>query len=166
MSDRIVGMMAGMPLQVGDAENDLRGSRASACRPLRWQSEHQRLPGHVETGGIARSGDVALIGVRGMLPGTAITLGIRPEFLRLRTPGINTLDAVVERLEILGAEVRLARPDGATAASVAKLTPAEAAGIPPGDRVALGFARNVLIFATDGQRIRQTAASRAEPAHA
>ena len=168
MADRVAVMIGGHLLQLASPQAIYEDPAHLDVARFVGSPRINLISATVDTGGFARSGDVALIGVRGMLPGTAITLGIRPEFLRLRTPGTNTLDAVVERLEFLGSEVLVfARPDGATEASVAKLTPAEAAGIAPGQRVALGFEpANVLIFAPDGQRIRQPAAARRpEAAH-
>jgi multiple sugar transport system ATP-binding protein len=79
-----------------------------------------------------------------------VTLGVRPEAMRLATQGI---PAEVTRIERLGAEVILhAAIPGIAAPALARLAPEHVAGLAPGDAVALMPAR-AMLFDAEGWRL-------------
>jgi multiple sugar transport system ATP-binding protein len=109
---------------------------------------------------LANDGVVAFGGVRlGLketgLAGRAVTLGIRPEFVRLSEKREDALAARVERIEFLGSEVILySRLDAIGETIIAKLSPADAAGIASGSPVWLTLSPDrALVFAEDGRRL-------------
>jgi multiple sugar transport system ATP-binding protein len=87
---------------------------------------------------------------------TPVSLAIRPEFVRLADKAQNGLSAHVERIEYLGSEVILyCKLDAIGEIMIAKLTPAEAAGVSAGMPVNLSLSSDkALIFAEDGRRIQ------------
>jgi multiple sugar transport system ATP-binding protein len=98
-------------------------------------------------------GRVLVDGVEAM-PGTAVTLGVRPEALRFLMPGQPGLTATVRRLEFLGSEllVFLTLADGAEL--VAKTAPALAAELAPGSSATLAVdAADILVFGPEGRRL-------------
>jgi multiple sugar transport system ATP-binding protein len=112
---------------------------------------------------LAEGGMVAFGGIRMALAddeaaGTAVTIGIRPEFVRLTDNVQDALAAHVERIEFLGSEVILySKLDAIGETMIAKLTPAEAAGLAIGKPVALTLSPDkAMVFAADGRRLRAT----------
>jgi multiple sugar transport system ATP-binding protein len=112
---------------------------------------------------LAEGGMVAFGGIRMALAdddaaGTSVTLGIRPEFVRLSDNGHDALAAHVERIEFLGSEVILyCKLDAIGETIIAKLTPVEAAGVTVGKPVALTLSPDkAMVFAGDGRRLRAT----------
>ena len=94
--------------------------------------------------------------------GGAVTLGVRPEALRLANQGI---PAAVTRIERLGAEVILhAAIPGIEAAALARLSPEHVAGLAPGDGVALMPAR-AMLFDAAGARLPLHAERREHALH-
>ncbi|OBQ74566.1 ABC transporter ATP-binding protein [Mesorhizobium erdmanii] len=98
-----------------------------------------------------------------------VSLGIRPEFVKLSPSGRSGLAGRIERLEFLGSEVIAhCRLDASGEIVIAKLAPHEArdliAGMPVG---VLLPAEQAMIFAPEGRRLRvaDTASARQEPAY-
>ncbi|MFZ4410155.1 MAG: ABC transporter ATP-binding protein [Paracraurococcus sp.] len=156
MADRVAVMMGGALLQVG------------APREVYEQPADLRVAGFL---GSPRINTLAVLGTPGGLrlgalelplapqagAGTTPTLGLRPEALRLASPGspAPALRAQVEHLEYLGAELLVhARLAETEATVVARLPLAEAAGLSVGAATTLtadwGAA---LLFDTAGRRV-------------
>ena len=163
MSDRVAVMMAGRLLQLGTP------------REVYAQPAHLRVAAFL---GSPRINALAAVAGEGRMmrralalplatpaaPGTPLTLALRPEALRLGGP--RGLPARVEHLEFLGAELLLMpgrRPAGA--ALIARLGPAEAAGLGIGQPVTLApdWAA-ALVFDAAGRRLG-VASRQDAPAH-
>ena len=90
-----------------------------------------------------------------------VTLGIRPEFVALvATAGRTRLAARVERIEFLGSEVIVyCQLDAIGESMIAKLTPAEAAGVAAGNAGGAHLCRRTGRWSSppDGQRLPQRA---------
>jgi multiple sugar transport system ATP-binding protein len=84
-----------------------------------------------------------------------VTLGVRPEFMRLRTDGQGALAARVERLEFLGSEVIVfAKLAAIGETMLAKVAPGEARGLVAGQPIGLDMdPAHVMLFAEDGRRL-------------
>ncbi|GHD14673.1 ABC transporter ATP-binding protein [Tianweitania populi] len=89
--------------------------------------------------------------------GSEVTLGIRPEFVSVSREG-RGLPALVERVEFLGSEIIVySRLEQSGDTMIAKLTPAEGAGLSTGKRIHLAAApERLFVFAEDGRRLRST----------
>jgi multiple sugar transport system ATP-binding protein len=85
-----------------------------------------------------------------------VSLGIRPEYLRVTSPGGGTLDATVDVLEYLGADTPLIVDAGpAGRLTVLSGGPTD---LRPGDLVALApWQPCMRLFDSDGQALRQDA---------
>jgi len=82
--------------------------------------------------------------------GGKVTLGVRPEALRLSPEGI---PAEVTRIERLGADVILhAEIPGIAAHALARLSPEDVAGLTPGAPIGL-MAVRALLFDAEGARM-------------
>ena len=79
--------------------------------------------------------------------------------MRLAAEGETSLPARIERLEFLGSEVILfCRLNAIGETVLAKLAPADAAGLAAGMTVALSFQPDkAMVFAADGRRLRTSA---------
>lgn len=146
MADRVAVMREGRVLQIAapqalyDEPASLEVARFVGSPPM------NALPARIMPDGRIEVADV-------VLPfraerGGAVTLGVRPEALRVADHGI---PGVVTRIERLGAEVILhAAILGMPA--LARLAPEHVAGLAPGDGVSLMPAR-ALLFDAQGQRL-------------
>jgi multiple sugar transport system ATP-binding protein len=102
--------------------------------------------------------------------GAPVTIGIRPEFVRVHRTGQQGLPARIDRIEFLGSEIILyCRLDAIGEPVVAKLSPAEGVGLAAGMPVRLEFsAGHLFVFAENGRRLPSTpvdAPVRLETAH-
>ena len=148
MADRVAVMQQGRVLQIAapqalyDDPVSLEVARFVGSPPMNAFAARLAPEGRIEVAGAA-------------LPfraeqGGAVTLGVRPEALRLAPHGIA---ATVTRIERLGAEAILhAAIPGIAADALARLAPEHVAGLAPGDTVSLMPAR-ALLFGADGQRL-------------
>ncbi|MEI6115509.1 MAG: ABC transporter ATP-binding protein [Burkholderiales bacterium] len=155
MADRVAVMRDGRVLQVAvpqalyDDPASLEVARFVGSPPM------NALPARVALDGRVMVADVPLP-FRAQA-GRVVTLGVRPEALRLAEQGI---PAEVMRIERLGAEVILhAAIPGIAAHALARLAPEHVAGLAPGDAVALMPARAIL-FDAEGQRLTLSAERR------
>ena len=140
MADRVAVMIGGTLLQIGSPQ------------------EIYDDPAHLDVARFIGNPRINLLPGR-TGPDGAVTLGIRPEKLALRPCAPEAAEATVSRLEFLGSEVLVfARLVEGGDEIVAKRTPAEAAGLRPGQPVVLvpdpGAA---LAFAADGRRLADPA---------
>ncbi|TIT42226.1 MAG: ABC transporter ATP-binding protein, partial [Mesorhizobium sp.] len=122
---------------------------------------------------LAENGRVDFSGIRlALLEKVAngpVSLGIRPEFVKLSPSGRSGLAGRIERLEFLGSEVIAhCRLDASGDVVIAKLAPHEAreliAGMPVG---ILLSPEQAMVFGPEGRRLRTASAApaRQEPAY-
>ncbi len=156
MADRVAVMMGGELLQLGtpravyEQPADLRVAGFLGSPRINTLAV-QATPGRLRLGALelplAPQTDA----------GTALTLGLRPEALRLASPGSAApgLPVRVEHLEYLGAELLVhARMANAEAALVARLPLAEAAGLAVGAATTLAADWGAaLLFDAAGRRV-------------
>ena len=133
MADRVAVMIGGALLQVGTPE-DVYGD-----------------PAHVEVARFVGNPRINLL--PGDAPGVAC-LGVRPERLGLRPCAPENAQAAVSRLEFLGSEVLVFARLAGGEEVVAKVAPGTAAGLRPGQPVALAIEPGAaLAFGPDGARL-------------
>ena len=155
MADRVAVMIGGNLLQLASPQVIYDDPAHIEVARFVGQPRINVVPALAENG-IVSFGDVRL-GLK--VPDasrTPVNLAIRPEFVRLADKAQNGLAAHVERIEFLGSEVILyCKLDAIGEIMIAKLTPAEAAGVSAGMPVNLSLSSDkALIFAEDGRRIQ------------
>ena len=155
MADRVAVMIGGNLLQLASPQVIYDDPAHIEVARFVGQPRINVAPALAENG-IVSFGDVRL-GLK--VPDasrTPVNLAIRPEFVRLADKAQNGLAAHVERIEFLGSEVILyCKLDAIGEIMIAKLTPAEAAGVSAGMPVNLSLSSDkALIFAEDGRRIQ------------
>ncbi|ODA95978.1 glycerol-3-phosphate ABC transporter ATP-binding protein [Mesorhizobium sp. SEMIA 3007] len=120
---------------------------------------------------LAENGRVGFEGIRlALLEKVAngpVSLGIRPEFVKLSPSGRSGLAGRIERLEFLGSEVIAhCRLDASGDSVVAKLAPQEARDLIAGMKVGVVLApEQAMVFGPEGKRLRIAASARQEPAY-
>jgi multiple sugar transport system ATP-binding protein len=158
MADRVAVMIGGRLLQLATPQAIYDDPAHIEVARFVGQPRINLLPARVD-GATVAFGDARLALEEAGLAGSEVTLGIRPEFVRLAGDRPGALSGRIERMEFLGSEVILfCRLDAIGEAVVAKVAPAEAAGLAAGVPVALSFAPDkALVFAPDGRRLRAAA---------
>ncbi|ANY85202.1 glycerol-3-phosphate ABC transporter ATP-binding protein (plasmid) [Microvirga ossetica] len=155
MADRVAVMMAGRLLQFDTPEEIYRNPAHLEVARFIGSPQINLLTGEVDAAhGVRIGGRLFAEGVKAT-PGSSVTIGIRPEALKLSGAGQAGLGSSVRRIEFLGSEtlvfVELA---GGGASLVAKLTPTEALAFGPGQPITISVAsENVLVFGADGARL-------------
>ncbi len=154
MSDRIVLIVAGTPLQIGSPDaiygdpDDLRVAQFMGTPRINV------LPAVATNGGLDVLGTTLPLPA-GVAPGTRLQLGIRPGRLAAATgqPGVTGRLAFRENL---GSDLFLhVHVEGAGAPLVAHCDPSESGAWRIGEPVTLAIApRHVLLFGMDGRRLR------------
>jgi len=167
MADRVAVMIGGNLLQLAAPETIYNDPAHVEVARFVGQPRINILPA------VAENGRIDLEGIRLALSDKAangpVSLGIRPEFVKLSADGRVGLGGRVERLEFLGSEVIVhCRLEAAGDAIVAKLTPQEARGLAAG--VSTGVVlppEQAMVFGPDGKRLRATpvVTARQEPAY-
>ncbi|HWK45836.1 MAG TPA: ABC transporter ATP-binding protein [Stellaceae bacterium] len=159
MADRVAVMMGGVLLQVAPPAEIYRDPRHRLVAEFIGSPRINLIDAVVDDVGsaVAASGEhpVALVQGLALPPGTPVSIGIRPEHVRLRAPAADRLPVTLSRLEFLGSEV-LAHLvlDAGRLPIIAKLVPDEVAGLTAGRCFGLETApADRLVFAADGQRI-------------
>lgn len=149
MADRVAVMREGRVLQVAapqalyDDPASLEVARFVGSPPMNALPARVHLEGRVEVANV----ELPFRAERG----GKVTLGVRPEALRLSPEGI---PAEVTRIERLGAEVILhAEIRGIAAHALARLSPEHVAGLTPGASIGLMPVRAMLF---DGEGARMT----------
>lgn len=149
MADRVAVMREGRVLQVAapqalyDDPASLEVARFVGSPPMNALPARVHLEGRVEVADV----ELPFRAERG----GKVTLGVRPEALRLSPEGI---PAEVTRIERLGAEVILhAEIRGIAAHALARLSPEHVAGLTPGASIGLMPVRAMLF---DGEGARMT----------
>jgi multiple sugar transport system ATP-binding protein len=155
MSDRVAVMQEGELLQLGTPREVYGEPRELRVAAFLGSPRINLLPVAVDGQGRVLLGPLSLpLAAPASAPGARLTLGLRPEALRLSGP--HGLPAHVEHMEFLGAELllhaRLEVGDGAPV--IARLPLSEAAGLAIGTRVALEADwAAALLFDAAGTRI-------------
>jgi multiple sugar transport system ATP-binding protein len=155
MADRVAVMMGGRLLQF-DTPEAIYGNPAHV-EVARFIGSPQinLLAGEVDAAhGVRIGGRLFTDGVKAT-PGTPVTVGFRPEAIKLGGPGQAGLGASVRRIEFLGSEtlVFLELAGGGTSL-VAKLAPTEATAFSFGQAVTITVASgDVLVFGANGARL-------------
>jgi len=155
MADRVAVMMGGRLLQF-DTPEGIYGNPAH-IEVARFVGSPQinLLNGEVDAAhGVRIGGRLLADGVQAT-PGTSVTIGFRPEAVKLGDPGQAGLGASVRRVEFLGSETLVFLELAWGGASVvAKLAPAEATAFGPGQAITLAVtSSDVLVFGADGARL-------------
>ena len=155
MADRVAVMIGGQLLQLAAPQTIYDDPAHVEVARFVGQPRINLLPARVENGTVA-FGDVRLALAEKGFAGAEVTLGIRPEFVRLAGERQGALSGRVERMEFLGSEVIVfCRLDAIGETIVAKLAPAEAAGLQAGMPAALSLvSEKALVFGEDGRRLR------------
>ena len=106
MAERIVVMNHGVIEQVGTPEDVY--ARPKTAFVADFVGRMTFLPGRLEAGGVVAVGGERLRVAEdfGLMPGSAVELGLRPEAVRLGAGDVNTLATRVLALEYLGSFVR------------------------------------------------------------
>jgi ABC-type sugar transport system ATPase subunit len=100
-------------------------------------------------------------------PGTIVSVGLRPEHIRLGAPAANKLCGEIHRTEFHGAEaLAVIRPEDGLPDVLVRIEPETAACLRPGDPVGLVPSAPPHLFGPDGKRIHDAVVSAMEPAHA
>jgi multiple sugar transport system ATP-binding protein len=148
MSDRVALMLGGHVLQIGTPRALYDAPASLAVAQFLGSPRINVLAGTAAEGGVVVEG-MWLPVHPAAAAGAAVTVGLRPEALRLSPSG--ALPAVVEMLEYLGSEVLLHTRCG-PAAMVARLPVSAAAGLQAGDtvRFATDWGAALLFDATAG----------------
>ncbi|HEY9345989.1 MAG TPA: ABC transporter ATP-binding protein, partial [Inquilinus sp.] len=115
MADRVAVMMGGRLLQLDTPSRIYADPAHVEVAQFIGSPRINLLPAVLDDTHAARIGGRMLVDGVEAAPGTAVTLGIRPEALRFLMPGQPGLAATVRRLEFLGSEllVFLTLADGA-----------------------------------------------------
>ncbi|MGV1754459.1 ABC transporter ATP-binding protein [Agrobacterium sp. CG674] len=154
MASRVAVMIGGRLLQLATPQTIYEDPSHIEVARFIGQPRINLLPTRATANGMVQFGGIT-IAASSLSHGDDITVGIRPEFVRLASQSRDTMAATVERLEFLGSEVILfARLDGMGETVVVKLTPSDAANLGPGKPVHLAIQPDkALLFGADGERI-------------
>jgi multiple sugar transport system ATP-binding protein len=166
MADRVAVMIGGRLLQLDSPAQVYTDPAHVEVAQFIGSPRINLLPAVLDDARAARIGGRMLVDGIEAAPGTAVTLGVRPEALRFLVHGQPGLAAGVRRLEFLGSEllVFLALADGT--GLVAKTAPALAAGLGAGAQVTLAIdTADILVFGPEGGRLSASAAPLRIAAH-
>ncbi|TPJ33035.1 ABC transporter ATP-binding protein [Mesorhizobium sp. B2-8-3] len=167
MADRVAVMIGGHLLQLATPETIYNDPTHIEVARFVGQPRINILQA------IAENGRVDFEGMRlALLEKVAngpISLGIRPEFVKLSPSGRSGVAGRIERLEFLGSEVIAhCRLDISGDSVIAKLAPQEAKDLIGGMPVGILLApEQAMVFGTEGRRLRiaEVAGARQEPAY-
>jgi multiple sugar transport system ATP-binding protein len=155
MADRVAVMIGGNLLQLAAPQVIYDDPSHIEVARFIGQPRINLLPGQRDAEGVVRFGNLRLAAAPDAVGDPSVTLGVRPEFVRLRAEGEGALAARVERLEFLGSEVVVfARLSGIGETVLAKVSPSEARDLAAGQPIGLDMdPAHVMLFAEDGRRL-------------
>lgn len=155
MADRVAVMIGGNLLQLASPQAIYDDPDHIEVARFVGQPRINLLASQRDADGIVSFGNLRLTSASDAIGDPRVTLGVRPEFVRLRTEGEGALAARIERLEFLGSEVIVFTKLSAIGETVlAKISPAEARGLAAGQPIGLDMdPSHVMLFAEDGRRI-------------
>ncbi|CDM62821.1 MULTISPECIES: ABC transporter ATP-binding protein [Rhizobium] len=171
MADRVAVMIGGALLQLSPPRVIYDDPLHIEVATFIGQPRINLLPSQIETDSTVALGNVrCALSNRTLSAGAAVTLGIRPEFVRIARGGDSGLPARVERVEFLGSEIIVhSRLDAIGETMIAKVSPAEGTGLAAGMPIRLHVAcEHILVFGPDGARqpaMAQTTSVAREAAH-
>lgn len=155
MADRVAVMIGGNLLQLAAPQAIYDDPSHIEVARFIGQPRINLLPGKKDAQGMVQFGALRLTSSSDGLGEASVTLGVRPEFVRLRPEGQGALAARVERLEFLGSEVIVfAKLAAIGETMLVKVTPGEARGLVAGQPIGLEMdPAHVMLFAEDGSRL-------------
>ena len=158
MADRVAVMIGGNLLQLATPQAIYDDPAHVEVARFVGQPRINLLPTRVD-GNVVAFGDIRLTLGDQSFAGASVTLGIRPEFVKLSREGLG-LAGRVERMEFLGSEVILfCKLDAIGETIVAKLSPSDTACLSAGMPVSLALSpERAMLFAEDGRRLQASAA--------
>lgn len=155
MADRVAVMIGGSLLQLADPKEIYDNPAHIEVARFLGQPKINVLETRMDASGVVRFGGLVLAGENRSAAETPVTVGVRPEFVRVRADNGGMLRARVERMEFLGSEVIVhTRLDAIGGAVTIKSTPSEAASLSTGMPVGVDVApERVMLFGRDGERL-------------
>ncbi|UXN57528.1 ABC transporter ATP-binding protein [Phyllobacterium zundukense] len=157
MSDRVAVMLDGELLQVAPPQEIYDDPDDRRVAEFIGSPKINMLDARLRDGGLADTAGTSFSIAGNIGPGTALTLGIRPEAFHLvDAGGPNVLTGAVRLVEHMGSDlfVHLDVP-GADHPLVARLLAERAPHIDPGQTLHLGVKpERLLLFSADGKRLR------------
>ncbi len=157
MADRVAVMIGGELLQLASPQVIYDDPQHVEVAKFVGQPRINLFTSHVSGDNSVSLGDVrcVLTEDRGA-GGSLVTLGIRPEFLRVAREADGGLPARISRIEFLGSEIILyCHLDAIGETVIAKLSPSEGAGLVAGMPIRLHADPNhIFVFAANGRRLR------------
>ncbi|MCO4318939.1 ABC transporter ATP-binding protein [Phyllobacterium sp. 21LDTY02-6] len=156
MADRVAVMIGGSLLQLAAPQVIYDDPQHIEVAKFVGQPRINLVSSHAEANGVVALGtERCALANRGLAAGTSVTLGVRSEFVRVSRSGNAGLPAHVERVEFLGSEIIVySKLDAIGETMIAKVTPAEGAGLGPGTPVRLSAAaEHIMVFGADGARL-------------
>jgi multiple sugar transport system ATP-binding protein len=159
MADRVAVMIGGEMLQLAAPQVIYDDPAHVEVAKFVGQPRINILNSHVMSGGIvAFAGAICELKDKSVTSGSPVTVGFRPEFVRVTAgeeAGEAGLRGRVERVEFLGSEIiAYCRLDAIGATVIAKLTPAEGGRLVSGAPVRLDVAaEHMFVFGADGHRL-------------
>ncbi|EHS49094.1 ABC transporter related protein [Rhizobium sp. PDO1-076] len=161
MADRVAVMIGGRLLQLDSPRTIYDDPSHLEVAKFLGQPRINALSTVIDDNGLVHVGHIRLATRKDLKPGAALSIAFRPEFVRLAEAGEGGVPARVERLEFLGSEVvvftKLAAMD---AVVVAKIAPADAIGLKPGQPIDLNLDPDaILLFDEQGERLPASVAT-------
>ncbi len=156
MADRVAVMIGGALLQLSPPQVIYDDPQHIEVAKFIGQPRINLLPSQTGADSTVALGDVCCtLSNRTLSAGAAVRLGVRPEFVRITRGGESGLPGRIERVEFLGSEIIVySRLDAIGETVIAKITPAEGAGLVAGMPIRLHVAgEHILVFGADGARL-------------
>ncbi|BCG79582.1 ABC transporter ATP-binding protein [Mesorhizobium sp. 113-3-3] len=165
MADRVAVMIGGNLLQLAAPEMIYNDPAHIEVARFIGQPRINIIPAKAENGRVEFEG--MRLALLEKVANGPVSVGIRPEFVKLSPSGRSGLAGRIERLEFLGSEVIAhCRLDASGDSVVAKLAPQEARDLIAGMKVGILLApEQAMVFGPEGKRLRIAAGARQEPAY-
>jgi multiple sugar transport system ATP-binding protein len=160
MADRVAVMIGGSLLQLAPPQVIYDDPQHIEVAKFVGQPRINLVASHVEADGVVALGtERCVLADRNLAAGTPVTLGVRSEFVKVSGSGDAGLPAHVERVEFLGSEIIVySKLDAIGETMIAKVTPAEGAGLAAGMPIRLSAsAEHIFVFGADGTRLPSAA---------
>jgi multiple sugar transport system ATP-binding protein len=156
MADRVAVMIGGSLLQLAPPQVIYDDPQHIEVAKFVGQPRINLVASHVEADGVVALGtERCVLADRNLAADTPVTLGVRSEFVKVSRSGEAGLPAHVERVEFLGSEIIVySKLDAIGESMIAKVTPAEGAGLAAGMPIRLSAsAEHIFVFGADGARL-------------
>jgi multiple sugar transport system ATP-binding protein len=156
MADRVAVMIGGSLLQLAAPQVIYDDPQHIEVAKFVGQPRINLIASQTEAGGMVALGEErCALADKTIATDQPVTLAVRPEFVRVARGNGAGLPAHVERIEFLGSEIIVySKLDAIGETMIAKVSPAEGAGLAAGQPIRLSVsAENLLVFGADGQRV-------------